>query len=146
MREQQQPSETTTEGRGEPVSTFTEAELDYLRSGRRLGRLATVGADGTPHVVPVGWSLSDDLDAIEIGGHDFAATKKFRDVRARPRAAIVIDDLESTDPWRPRGIEVRGPAEAVEGPRPLVRIRPARVVSWGIDPAGRSSRSISASG
>jgi hypothetical protein len=37
------------------MSVFTEVELEYLTGGRRLGRLATVGADGTPHVVPVGW-------------------------------------------------------------------------------------------
>jgi pyridoxamine 5'-phosphate oxidase family protein len=38
------------------VSVCTEDELGYLRGGRRLARLATVGADGTPRVVPVGWS------------------------------------------------------------------------------------------
>lgn len=30
-------------------SDFTEAELAYLHDGRRLGRIATVGSDGTPH-------------------------------------------------------------------------------------------------
>jgi hypothetical protein len=34
-------------------SIFTDAELRYL-SERRLGRIATVGKDGTPHVAPVG--------------------------------------------------------------------------------------------
>jgi len=29
--------------------------------------VATVGADGTPHVVPVGWSFNADLDTIDIG-------------------------------------------------------------------------------
>ena len=38
------------------MSVFTEAELQYLTGGRQLGRIATVGADGTPHVVPVGGS------------------------------------------------------------------------------------------
>ena len=104
--------------------------------------MATVGASGTPHVVPVGWSLNADLDAIEIGGHDFAQTKKFRDVQSHGRAAVVIDDLASTDPWRPRGIEVRGRAEAVESPRQLIRIHPERIVSWGIDPRGRFSRAV----
>jgi pyridoxamine 5'-phosphate oxidase family protein len=115
------------------MSAFTEQELRYLREGRRLGRIATVGADGTPHVVPVGWSLSAGGDAIEVGGHDFASTKKFRDVRRSGRAAIVIDDLESTDPWRPRGVEVRGEAEAVDEPRPHIRIRADRVRSWGVE-------------
>ena len=37
------------------MGVFTEAELRYLAGGRQLGRIATVGADGTPHVVPVAW-------------------------------------------------------------------------------------------
>ncbi len=124
------------------MSAFTEDELSYLLSERRLARVATVGADGTPHVVPVGWSFNADLDAIEVAGRDFAQTKKFRDVQRQGRAAIVIDDLASTDPWRPRGIEVRGRAEAVSEPRPLIRIHPKRIVSWGIDARGRFSRGV----
>lgn len=114
------------------MSAFTDAELRYLRGERRLGRIATVRRDGTPHVVPVGWTHNPDEDTIDVGGRALEGTKKFRDVARTGRAAIVIDDLESTDPWRPRGIEVRGRAEAIAAPRPLVRIHPERVVSWGI--------------
>ena len=114
------------------MSAFSETELAYLLGARRLGRLATVGADGTPHVVPVGWSYNREHDSIDVGGHDFARTKKFRDVARSGRAAIVIDDLASTNPWRPRAVEVRGRAEAIREPRPLIRIHPDRVVSWGL--------------
>jgi pyridoxamine 5'-phosphate oxidase family protein len=114
------------------MATFTEAERRYL-SERRLGRIATVGRDGTPHVVPVGWSYSPEDESIDVGGRDFERTKKFRDVKRSGRAAIVIDDLLSTDPWHPRGIEVRGSAEAIDGDRPRIRIHPERVVSWGIE-------------
>jgi pyridoxamine 5'-phosphate oxidase family protein len=126
------------------MSAFTDNERTYL-SDRRLGRIATVGKDGTPHVVPVGWEFNAELDAIDIGGHDFSRTKKFKDARRTGRASIVIDDLLSTDPWQPRGIEVRGRAEAVDGDRPLIRIHPERIVSWGIesDELGeRHSRSV----
>jgi pyridoxamine 5'-phosphate oxidase family protein len=118
------------------VSSFSDAERDYLTGatgGRRLGRVATVGADGTPHVVPVGYSLNEEADAIEVRGHRMGATKKFRDVGRAGRAAIVVDDLASTNPWRPRGVEVRGRAEAVEAPEPLIRIHADRVVSWGLE-------------
>jgi pyridoxamine 5'-phosphate oxidase family protein len=124
------------------MSAFSDDELTYLLGERRLARLATVGADGTPHVVPVGWSFNAELDAIEISGHEFARTKKFRDVRHNGRAAIVIDDLASTDPWRPRGVEVRGRAEAIESPRPLIRIYPERIVSWGIAANESLARSV----
>ena len=123
------------------MSVFTDAELSYLTGGRQLGRLATVGADGTPHVVPVGWIYNAARDAIEIGGIDLERSKKFRDIARTGRAAIVIDDLESTDPWRPRGVEVRGRAEAIALPTPLIRIHPERIVSWGIGP-GRSARTV----
>ncbi len=128
------------------MSAFSDAELAYLLGQRRLGRVATVGADGTPHVVPVGWSFDAEHDAIDVGGHDFERTKKFRDVQRSGRAAIVVDDLAGTDPWRPRGVEVRGRAEAIGAPRPLIRIHPERIVSWGIGddaaPGRRSSRDV----
>jgi pyridoxamine 5'-phosphate oxidase family protein len=123
------------------VSVFTEAELRYLAGGLQLGRLATVGADGTPHVVPVGWIYNAARDTLDIGGHELARTKKFRDVRRSGRAAIVIDDLASTDPWHPRGIEVRGRGEAIALPTPLIRIHPERIVSWGLG-AARSARTV----
>jgi pyridoxamine 5'-phosphate oxidase family protein len=126
------------------MGKFTEDERKYL-SERRLGRIATVGKDGTPHVVPVGWRYNPERESIDVGGRDFARTKKFRDARRSGRAAIVIDDLASTDPWRPRGIEVRGRAETLDGARPLIRIHPERIVSWGIESeemGKRHSRSV----
>src|SRR3954447_314922 len=123
------------------MSVFTEAELRYMTGGLQLGRLATVGADGTPHVVPVGWIYNAGRETIDLGGRELEQSKKFRDVVRTGRAAIVIDDLESTDPWRPRGIEVRGRGEAIPLPTPLIRIHPERIVSWGLGP-GRSARTV----
>jgi pyridoxamine 5'-phosphate oxidase family protein len=113
------------------VSVFTQAELNYLQGDAGLGRVATVGADGQPHVTPVGWRVDPEAGVIEIGGMDFARTKKYRDVQRSGRAAIVIDDVRP--PWRPRGIEIRGRAEAVPDPKPLIRIHPERIIAWGLD-------------
>jgi pyridoxamine 5'-phosphate oxidase family protein len=123
------------------MSVFTDTELAYLTGGHQLGRLATVGKDGTPHVVPVGWIYNAASDTIDISGIDLEQTKKFRDVARTGRAAIVIDDVESTDPWRPRAVEVRGSAEAIALPTPLIRIHPERIVSWGLG-RGRSARTV----
>jgi pyridoxamine 5'-phosphate oxidase family protein len=112
-------------------SVFTEGELAYL-SERRLGRIATVGKDGTPHVAPVGWRYDPEQDAVEVGGRDFGRSKKYRDAARSGRVAIVIDDVVSVDPWQPRGIEIRGTAEVLDDP-PRIRIRPARVVSWSLE-------------
>ena len=123
------------------MSVFTEAELRYLTGGRQLGRIATVGADGTPHVVPVGWIYNAASDTIDVGGHELERSKKFRDVARTGRAAIVIDDVESVNPWHPRAVEVRGRAEAIAFPTPLIRIHPERIISWGLGP-GRSARTV----
>jgi pyridoxamine 5'-phosphate oxidase family protein len=123
------------------MSAFTEKELEYLR-GQLLGRMATVGRDGSPHVVPVGFRVDPEGDAIEIGGFGIRSSKKWRDLEADPRVAFVIDDLERVDPWTPRGLEVRGRAELhQEGGERLgegwggawLRIVPRRIMSWGIE-------------
>jgi len=133
------------------VSVFTEAEIDYLNA-QLLGRVATAGTDNKPHVVPVSFSYNADLETIDIGGYDFRARKKYRDVQRNPWAAIVIDDLVSTDPWTPRMIEIRGRAEAVDeggaALRPgfdeeMIRIHPERIVSFGLRPGALSSEARS---
>ncbi len=51
-------------------SVFTEAELVSLHGEPPMGRVATVGSDGMPHVVPVGWRHTEH-DTIDVGGHSF---------------------------------------------------------------------------
>ena len=127
------------------MSVFTQAERDYMVGGHQLGRIATVGRYGTPHVVPVAWIYNAVRETIDVGGHDLEHSKKFRDVARTGRVAIVIDDLESTDPWRPRAVEVRGRGEAIAMPTPMIRIHPERIVSWGLDSARRTARTVTRS-
>ena len=137
------------------MSHFTEKEIEYM-TGQRLGRLATVASDGSPHVVPVGFRVDAQGQAVEVGGHGLSGSKKWRDLQANPRIALVIDDLVSVNPWTPRGIEIRGRAELhSEGGEKFgpgwdtawIRIVPRRIVSWGIEgrafsPTGRHARSV----
>jgi pyridoxamine 5'-phosphate oxidase family protein len=115
------------------MGDFTGAERAFLQGGeRRLARIATIGADGTPHVTPVGYRFDAETDGIEVRGMNLAATKKYRDLARNERVAIVVDDVLA--PWQPRGIEVRGHAELVAGDAgPAIRIHPERIVSWGIE-------------
>jgi len=124
-----------TDGTPAVGTAFAAAEVAYLTSQRRLARLATVGPDGTPHVVPVGFSYNAELQTIDVTGRDLPSTKKYRDVQSTGRAAIVVDDLASTEPWHPRAVEARGRAEVITEPRPLIRIYPERILSWGLEPA-----------
>jgi pyridoxamine 5'-phosphate oxidase family protein len=103
-------------------------------------------------VVPTGFRYNPDTDTIDVGGHDFASRKKYRDVLRHPKVAFVIDDLVSVSPWRVRGIEVRGGAEVLDaggtelGPGfapEMFRITPRRIVSWGLrEPMSYNARSV----
>ena len=131
------------------MTAFTPGEIEFLGS-QQLGRLATVNAAGEPHVVPIAFRYNPELDTIDIGGHNLAKSKKFRDVTANGRAAFVVDDV--LPPWHARGIEIRGRAEVLgsggqdvipDGSAELIRVFPRRIVAWGIDthpyqPAARS--------
>src|SRR5438552_4047300 len=94
------------------MAQLTATQIGYL-AGHRLGRIATAGADGKPHVVPTSFRYNAELATVDIGGMHVGTTKKFRDVQANPWAAIVIDDVVTTDPFTPRMLEIRGRAEAL---------------------------------
>jgi pyridoxamine 5'-phosphate oxidase family protein len=120
------------------MSVFSDAELAYLAHGK-LGRLATIDAAGMPHVVPLGWQYNPALEVIDIGGRDFARSRKFHNAQRNPNVALVIDDV--LPPWRPRCVLVRGTAEALteaigadgQPTGPIIRLYPSEVISWGMD-------------
>lgn len=122
---------------------FSDQERAYLTEFR-LARLATVDAKGHPHVVPTGFSFNPNDGTIAVGGHSMERTKKYRNAVANPHVAIVIDDLASTNPWRPRAIEIRGLAEALpaddQHSSAWLRITPTHVHSWGLDKEGGELR------
>src|SRR5919201_1013935 len=131
------------------MSVFTDSELGYLAE-QRLGRIATVGPDGQPHVVPTSFRYNAEHDAIDVGGMRMSQTKKLRDVRRTGRASIVVDDV--LPPWQPRMIEVRGSAMVIPSggkafgehfEDTIVRIEPARIVSIGIEPGEMMSNARS---
>jgi pyridoxamine 5'-phosphate oxidase family protein len=121
---------------------FTPAELEYLAS-QPLGRLATVQPDGTPQVNPVGFTYNAETGTIDIGGFSMSRSRKFRNVAANRRAAFVVDDIASTDPWRVRCVDIRGMAEAIAEPDgaprtadadpAIIRLVPRRIIGFGIE-------------
>jgi pyridoxamine 5'-phosphate oxidase family protein len=120
------------------MSVFTEKEIEYLRS-QRLGRMATIGPQGDPHVVPVAFRYNEEMDTIDIGGHSFPTRRKYRDMQRDPRIAFVVDDV--LPPWRPRMIEIRGTVEFGKAGKAInqnfddemVHLHPRRIISFGID-------------
>lgn len=133
--------------------TFTDAELAYLR-GQRLARLATVDRAGAPQNNPVGFFIDDGTGQLIVAGIAMGKSRKYHNVRRNAYVSLVVDDLASTEPWRVRGVEVRGTAEAqdnVDPPvdglsREVIRITPYWIGSWGItaDQQGLNSRGVQA--
>jgi pyridoxamine 5'-phosphate oxidase family protein len=121
----------------ESAMSFTEDELAYL-GRQRLGRIATVSADGQPDVMPVGYQF--DGTYFYVGGMNPVKTRKFRNVRAgSTKVALVIDDLVSVNPWTVRGLRIYGNAELLVreqgqfGPGEYMRITPTASWSWNLE-------------
>jgi pyridoxamine 5'-phosphate oxidase family protein len=110
---------------------------------QRLGRMATVNEKGDLHVVPVGFRYNPEHETIDIGGHNFASSKKYREAVRHGRIAFVVDDV--LPPWKPRFVEVRGTVQAFsEGGKTInaqfasdmLRLTPTYIVSFGINDDG----------
>jgi len=133
--------------------TFTDAETGYLAS-QRLGRLATIGPDGSPQVKPVGFRYNPELGTIDVTGFNMATTQKFRNVRRNSGATLLVDDIASASPWRVRFLEIRGAAEAIPVPgrsaglsdKALIRIHPTRILSFSIEEPPREPPSVAVVG
>ncbi len=98
---------------------LSPAELEFLRS-QRIGRFATVGPSGWPHVAPVMYAV-DDEGALEFDVDGV----KLRNLKSEPRAAIVVDAMGPK-----RGVAVQGRAELMSPER--ARLIPIRKFSWGL--------------
>lgn len=125
------------------MSRFTDKEIAYLQS-QRLGRLATSNEKGDLHVVPIGFRYNPETDTIDIGGYNFATSKKYRDAVRHGRVAFVVDDVLPPS-WQPRFVEVRGTVQAFsEGGKEImpeisdefIRVTPTYIVSFGINDEG----------
>jgi pyridoxamine 5'-phosphate oxidase family protein len=117
---------------------FSKPEIRYMKT-QHIARIATVSPKGIPEVWPVGFEC--DGEYIYVGSHSqkiFGNTRRYRNIIAgNSRVSIVIDDMVSVDPWRPRGIRIQGEAEIVKrkgmfGEGRYFRITPRVSISWGI--------------
>ena len=127
---------------------FSDAEVNYLKS-QRLARVASASPGGAPEVSPVGFEF--DGKYFWIGSHSqqiFPTTRRYKNIASgNDRVALVVDDLASVDPWRPRGIKVSGRAEVLEhdgmfGKGRYIRITPRVTASWGLEPSPERKPSV----
>lgn len=114
---------------------FSEQELAYLRE-QLLARIGTVDDEGQPTVDAVGFEF--DGARFMVGGRRLEATRKYKNVAAgHTKVSLLIDDLQSIRPWRPRGIRIQGVAEIVQhegrfGAGKYLAITPQVTWSWGV--------------
>ena len=121
--------------------TFTDAEQRFL-ARQPSGHLATIGLDGIPQVKPLGFTYNAALGTIDISGMNMAGSAKYRNVRANPRVAFVIDEVTAPSVEGAHFLEIRGEAEQAVGPHDatghlaaeIIRIHPRRVISFNVDP------------
>jgi pyridoxamine 5'-phosphate oxidase family protein len=109
---------------------FTDEEVDFIGQSK-LARVATSSAQNQPHVVPVAFEF--DGTHFYFSGWNIRQSLKFRNIQGNGRVALVIDDLQSVRPWRPRGVVIRGRAQVEENENGVyVRVIPERKISWGL--------------
>jgi PPOX class probable F420-dependent enzyme len=84
----------------------------FVSEGTRTGKLATVRADGSPHVVPI-WFVRDGDDLVFNTGAD---TVKGRNLRREGRASLCVDDENPPFSF----VSVTGPVTRTSDPGELL--------------------------
>jgi len=138
----------------QPSSHPSPQALRFIRR-QRVGRLATADAQGRPHVIPICFVYRQGCFYWVVDEKPKRSTRlrRLRNIEENPQVALVLD--EYSDDWsRLAWVLVEGVAEvltegadyakalaalrrkypqyrtmALDG-RPLIRIRPERVLSW----------------
>ena len=136
----------------------TAGDVAAFAAESRVARLATVGPDGRPHLVPVcyatdGRSYYSAIDAKPKRTRP-EGLARVRNIRANPRVALLIDHY--AEDWRTlRYVMVQGQAELITGgpewqtacslltrkypqytampigePGLMIKIVPERVITW----------------
>lgn len=135
---------------------LTAGQRAFLERQRRAA-LATVGADGAPHVVPCVYALVDDLIYTPLDRKPKRVTvgrlQRVRDIAVNPAVCLMVDEYDE-DWTRLAWLQLRGDAVLVADeaeaaraaaallaryPRyaalpldgaPLIRITLRRVIEW----------------
>ncbi|MGH9976317.1 MAG: pyridoxamine 5'-phosphate oxidase family protein [Nitrososphaeraceae archaeon] len=88
---------------------LNSVEIDELLSMTLIANLATIDEDGGIHLLPM-WFLRMENDICIPTSHH---THKYKNLRARPRATVMIDVSKAGLDLK--GVLIRGKVELVEG-------------------------------
>lgn len=110
------------------------------------GKICHRTSERTPEVSPVGFEF--DGKYFRVGSHSqdsFSTTRRYKNITGGDnRVSIVVDDLASVNPWRPREVKISGIAEIKEhdgifGAGKYIRIGPTVSVSWNRAAEGKGA-------
>lgn len=105
-------------GRDGGLAVLGAAERAFLER-ETVGRLATVGAEGAPHLVPVCYALTGSCVHIAIDEKpkrgDPRRLRRLRNIAGEPRVALLVDRYDHEDWSRLSWVALRGRAAIVEG-------------------------------
>lgn len=105
-----------------------------------MARLATVGGQGEPHIVPVTFAAADDriYTAVDHKPKTTARLRRLRNITANPRVALLADHY--AEDWaRLWWARADGHASVLEDPAELVgplRLLAERYPQYRADPPG----------
>jgi PPOX class probable F420-dependent enzyme len=135
---------------------LTDAQRRFLDTSR-VAHLATVAADGAPHLVPVCFGIGDSTLYITVDEkpkRTDVPLKRLRNIQENPAVAVTVDRWDE-DWTRLAWIMLRGNAEILAAgeehdaaqailrarypqyasmdlaPLPVIAVRFSRVTSWG---------------
>ena len=97
------------------MATMTREEAyGFIDNGPRWAVLTTVGPDGYPHAVPLGYYRDGDELFVSARG------KRLANIRRHPRVALLLESGEEMAELR--GLLIEGDASPVEEPAEVLRL------------------------
>ena len=96
--------------------TFTEAEVAQFLEEQRVANIATIGPNGTPHLVAMWYAVVDG----DIWFETKAKSQKAVNLRRDSTVTVMIEDGQTYDTLR--GVSIDGEAEIVDDPETILRV------------------------
>ncbi|HEY4396688.1 MAG TPA: PPOX class F420-dependent oxidoreductase [Acidimicrobiia bacterium] len=101
-------------GRRDAIKMTDEEMRAFLQAGRDL-QVASINADGTPHLVTMWYLLRDG----EIAFWTYGKSQKVLNLRRDPRLSVLVATGEVYDQLK--GVSIQGQAEIVDDPDEVLR-------------------------
>src|SRR6266700_3190188 len=124
-------------GRRDAIKMSDDEISAFLEAGRDL-QVASINADGTPHLVTMWYAMQDG----EIAFWTYGKSQKIMNLRRDPRLSVLVATGEVYEQLK--GVSIQGQAEIVDDPddalregvqamgakRVVIVVKPEKILSW----------------